>query len=73
VPAGLILALWAPDFKETDSNLWGVSVQACYHGTKKSKRTAWRRWQFKLSPRRQVQLSKAKRSIPVMSSPALTQ
>lgn len=24
VPARLILALWAPDFKETDSNLWGV-------------------------------------------------
>lgn len=40
VLAGLILALWAPDFKETDSNLWGVSVQICYHGAKKSKRTA---------------------------------
>lgn len=26
VPARLILTLWAPDFKEIDNNLWGVSV-----------------------------------------------
>lgn len=74
VPARLILAPWAPDFKEIDSNLWGVSVQICYHGPEKSKRTAWRRWQFKLSLRGQVGLSKAKRkNIPAMPSPALAQ
>lgn len=74
VPTRLVLALWAPYFKETDSNLWGVSVQICYHGPEKSKRTVWRRWQFKLSLRRQVQLSKAKKgTFPAMSTPALTQ
>lgn len=74
MPARLILVLWVPDFKEIDSYPWGISVQICYHGPEKSKRTAWRRWQFKLSLRRQVELSKAKRrNILAMPSPALTQ
>lgn len=46
-----------------DRQHWGVGVQICYHGTEKSKRTAWRRWQFKLSLRRQAELSKAKEGI----------
>lgn len=32
-----------------------------HHGTEKSKMTAWRRWQFKSSLRRQEELSKAKK------------
>lgn len=39
----VILTLWAPDFKETDNNLWAVCVQISHHGAEKSKATAWRR------------------------------
>lgn len=68
----VILTLWAPDFKETDNNLWAVCVQISHHGAEKSKATAWRRRQFKLSLRRQEALSEAKRrESPAMSSPAL--
>lgn len=56
-PASLILTLWVPDFKET----WGVGVQISHYGTEKSKRTAWRRWQFKPSLRRQEKLSRAEK------------